>query len=381
VRAVGPKLVARFSCLADRCEDTCCQLWKIPIDEAHYHAMEAQLAPDVFALAVKKVGDPYARMVLGDDGFCRFLDDGLCSLHRQYGTAILPDACASYPRIGSLLGDLLEANLELSCPEATRLCLLGDDALEMEEIDPARAGRAERRQVLSEEAQAKHPELREFSATRAQVLSLLQKREYPLRSRLFFIAVLAERPELIEHLPQLHQQIENAPQDASLAATILVAILGARLASAVPRKFRSLVDDVLARDLREVGHVATGDTAADLKTLGGRKLLSLHRARPLADIDAYLERYCRHFFYGDWYLRSPSLLVHLNSLLIRLSAIRWLVQAHPLSRDNLPQAVVEVVYSLSRAVEHSDELAQTIRRALVETGTTTVAHAAALLKF
>jgi lysine-N-methylase len=346
--------------------------------------MERVLPPEVFQAAVKRAEKPYALMVLGDDGWCRFLENKLCSLHARFGSDVLGDACASYPRLGSILGDTLEGSLELSCPEAARLLLLAEDSMELEPIDPALTGRADRRQVLTAEAQAGDPELARFAEARAQVLSLLVRREFPLSSRLFFVAYYADKRAISDDLLQpLHDHFETASLDASLAATILIVILSARLATRVPPNFRKLVDAAVGADLAQVGTDPTGDAVADLRALGPRRLLSMHRARRFEDarIDAYLERYCRHFFHGDWYLRSPSLLVHLNSLLVRLCAIRWLLFAHPLARTDPARAAVEVVYSFSRAVEHSAELSQTIIRALTETQTTTVAHAATLLRF
>jgi hypothetical protein len=151
----------------------------------------------------------------------------------------------------------------------------------------------------------------------------------------------------------------------------------------VPPNFRRRLDSTVGGDLRHVGATPAGDTLADLRALGPGRLWSVHRARRFDDarIEAYLERYCRHFFHGDWYLRSPSLLVHLNSLLVRLAVLRWLLFAHPAVKTDPGAAAVEVVYSFSRAVEHSDELSQTIIRALTETKTTTIAHAATLLRF
>jgi hypothetical protein len=256
--------------------------------------------------------------------------------------------------------------------------------MEMETIDPSLTGRAERRQVLTEEAQAREPELAAFATRRAQVLSLLARREFPLASRLFFVAYFADRQSISDELLQpLHEQLQQATLDATLTATILIVILGARLATRVPPNFRRLLDSTVGGDLRHVGATPAGDTLADLRALGPGRLWSVHRARRFDDarIEAYLERYCRHFFHGDWYLRSPSLLVHLNSLLVRLAVLRWLLFAHPAVKTDPSAAAVEVVYSFSRAVEHSDELSQTIIRALTETKTTTIAHAATLLRF
>src|SRR3954453_6323517 len=102
--------------------------------------------------------------------------------------------------------------------------------MKMETIDPALTGRADRRQVLTAEAQAADPALREFAEVRAQVQALLTRREFPLASRLFFVAYYADRRHITgEHLPPLHRELQKASVDGLLASTILGVILAARL--------------------------------------------------------------------------------------------------------------------------------------------------------
>jgi lysine-N-methylase len=66
-----------------------------------------------------------------------WLDDGLCRIQAEQGEEALCDTCRNFPRLTHDYGDFLERDLELSCPEAARLILLGDDGLVEEEASSA----------------------------------------------------------------------------------------------------------------------------------------------------------------------------------------------------------------------------------------------------
>ena len=388
----GPKFLQQFACTADRCIDTCCQSWRIAVDEPHYRRLE-QLLPAERLSAVRPTGGtPFAVIQLDEHGFCPFLEDKLCSLHRDHGDAVLGNACASYPRSTSELHGEREATAELSCPEVARLCLLSPDAMELVPLSDGAGGRGTLRQRLAGE----HPWLRHFSDIRQLALALLGEREYPLASRLFFVAYLAHRlgawyhrdcadfdparidaeravMERPDTLAQLHSSLQAAPAKDPLAATILTVILSARLRSPAPRAFVRVMQETLRAEL---GEEASGDPSQDLTKLGAQRLDALHRARTTpARVDDLLEAYCKHHLYTEWYLKAPSLLIHLMGLFIRVAALRWLLLARP---DGDP---VEIVYSFSRTIEHNQALADEIARAVERTGMTTLAHAVSLLKF
>lgn len=60
--------------------------------------------------------------------YCVKFDNGLCSIHREYGSDFLGDACHFYPRVTRRLGDTAVMTAALSCPEVARLSLFADDA-------------------------------------------------------------------------------------------------------------------------------------------------------------------------------------------------------------------------------------------------------------
>lgn len=59
--------------------------------------------------------------------YCVKFDNGLCSIHRDYSADFLGDACHFYPRITRALNEQVVTSIALSCPEAARIMLHGDD--------------------------------------------------------------------------------------------------------------------------------------------------------------------------------------------------------------------------------------------------------------
>lgn len=70
--------------------------------------------------------------------FCVRFSDGICGIHRDYGTDFLGDACFFYPRTLRRLGDRVSMSGTLSCPEVARLALFSDDAFRDVPLAPAR---------------------------------------------------------------------------------------------------------------------------------------------------------------------------------------------------------------------------------------------------
>ena len=125
-----PAVYESFQCIAEACEDTCCEGWGISVDKATFEKYQGQPDGD---LGVKlqqlvRIQNPnndlaYASIQL-TDGRCPFFEDSLCSIQKQLGKDYLGHACASYPRILNTFDGQPERSLDLSCPEAARLVLL-----------------------------------------------------------------------------------------------------------------------------------------------------------------------------------------------------------------------------------------------------------------
>lgn len=144
-----PEYYEHFSCIADRCEDTCCAGWEIDIDDDSYNAY-MQVAGEFgkrLRASIKEYpaenGDAYERhgFKLKEGKRCSFLrEDGLCDMILALGEDALCDVCADTPRNFLEYGGAREISISPSCAEAGRL-IFGDSEpvkfLEREAEEPA----------------------------------------------------------------------------------------------------------------------------------------------------------------------------------------------------------------------------------------------------
>ncbi len=192
-----------FRCIGSDCEDTCCQGWNVPIDQAAYEKY-AHLPPsplrdlisrsvtlnEPVAGALAAPANPSAFAIIRTDAtnHCPLLTpDRLCRIHAELGPEMLSYTCSAYPRIVHEFGGIRLTALALSCPEAARLLLLTPDLLNPgSEPCPT--------DIAGESTKPIPPD---FLAIRQSVLWLVRLRSYPLWQRMFLLGLLCRRLDSI----------------------------------------------------------------------------------------------------------------------------------------------------------------------------------------
>ncbi len=120
-------VLSAFSCLGDKCEDTCCQGWSMQVDAPMLRHYREQ-APELVDAVEAAEESPWIMRKDAATGCCVKLEGGLCGIHKKYGDDFLGDACHFYPRATRKLGDSVLMTAAMSCPEVVRLMLAGDEA-------------------------------------------------------------------------------------------------------------------------------------------------------------------------------------------------------------------------------------------------------------
>lgn len=124
-----PEYYDLFRCVAGACPDSCCTEWAVDVDPeaaALYRALPGALG-DRLRAVLEDTEDGAAIMVI-EDGRCpMWRQDGLCRIHAELGHDALCQTCRDFPRLRHDYGSFVELGLELSCPEAARLILSGED--------------------------------------------------------------------------------------------------------------------------------------------------------------------------------------------------------------------------------------------------------------
>lgn len=131
-KVLVPDYFHNFSCIAQKCEETCCAGWYIAIDEVAYKKykkvkhpqMKKRLDKEIVTRKGATSKECVAKIKLKNNR-CAFLGkDNLCDIYTNLGESYLSETCRVYPRTINEVGETLEISLALSCPEAARQILL-----------------------------------------------------------------------------------------------------------------------------------------------------------------------------------------------------------------------------------------------------------------
>ena len=122
--SIYPTIYHEFQCKADQCENTCCQLWTIDIDEPtaeRYHSMTGSLGESLRqAITVDDEGSHF--IFSKAQPMCPLLNEkGLCKVVLELGEEGLCDTCHMHPRFYKYIEDLELCGVGLSCEASVEL--------------------------------------------------------------------------------------------------------------------------------------------------------------------------------------------------------------------------------------------------------------------
>ncbi len=203
-----PDYYEEFSCIADRCKDSCCIGWEIDIDEdtcAYYHGIPGAFG-DRLRGHMYVTEDKEHSFRLGEHGRCPFLNDkNLCDIITALGEEALSEVCTEYPRFSLYYGDVLQKCLSLSCEEVGRILFTReapvafvDYALEEPDwdSDDEDANQPDEEDGIweDEESQAYEAELVEkLYAAQLEIIALLQDRGQSIQNRIVKVLQYSEK--------------------------------------------------------------------------------------------------------------------------------------------------------------------------------------------
>lgn len=226
--ANSARYAEHFRCIGSACEDTCCQGWSVPVDEAAWNKFQAlpqsplQLLMTSSVVLTESPDIPtptvFGKLRMTAENQCPLLtEDRLCRIHAALGSQLLPHICDVYPRFISSHHGANETSLALSCPEAARLVLLTPNLLSLDPVSPARNPSLDEpaasldQAPLNPSVDSSHPR-QWFYPIRNTILDLVRNRADPFWQRLFRIGLLCRRLDAIP-APESHFNIEELLAD------------------------------------------------------------------------------------------------------------------------------------------------------------------------
>ena len=188
-----PSYYKDFSCIADRCPDTCCAGWAVVADEESlekYRNTAGAFGDKIRSvISVDEDGDTVFTPV---GNRCPFLlGNGLCEMYIELGHENLCRTCRQYPRHTTYFGARSETGISLSCPEAARIIMQSNDPITFES-----------------ETTLDFPQPTDIDAelyftlleARKKAIDILQNREFSIKSRICaFLAFSKKISPFVRH--------------------------------------------------------------------------------------------------------------------------------------------------------------------------------------
>lgn len=170
-----PNYYKEFSCIADKCEATCCAGWQIVVDEDSLKKYKKVTGP--FKQRIKDGVDFKEGVFYQNPGKrCAFLNQqNLCDMYTALGEDSFCETCRRYPRHIEEFENVREFTLSASCPEAARILLSQKEPVRFYEVEI---------EADEEEFDDYDPMVYEkLLEARGEMLKLLQNRNIPVKER------------------------------------------------------------------------------------------------------------------------------------------------------------------------------------------------------
>ena len=360
--------VQRFSCLAERCEDTCCKDWRISISERD-RGVSGQAQPLYENLIVKDAGG--YQIAKRPDGHCVALEGGRCKVHAQFGEQALSNICANFPRMFRLINGSLVKSASMGFPEITRLWLFGVDPFHLTEIQQDDFHLTDANNQAFEGLDAA-----DWYALVNAPLQLALAPEVSAEQALMRLFDMASRLSSLPHsgwaesLPTLMADYrQTAAQETPPAADPLVSVLmdilnGPNVPAALPQRvLGALADENRALLKPAYAELYRADVRATLEPIL-KRFIAAEMTRtgfPFISTTSAGQDYGLNL--AEWGA----------TLAIRTLTLRYLLLAHcDLTTQQAParDEIVELVYRFCRAASHSLATAseKALRQAISEGG-------------
>lgn len=404
--------MSNFQCLMGDCPNTCCKGWRVQVKKPEYKALKkvyskSKKTREIFRTFINRNKDPqanddlYAEIAMSKETkHCSFLkSDGACQVHSDYGVKYLPSVCETFPRNFSLFKDRTELYGDFACPEVTRLCLLDQQAFDMQALPkeklPQRKIYAQYIWNESDGYNLYYNDIKHF------ILDFLKHDEISIEERCFYINCLAT--SLSEHYykgcnkdiltflqttitqfqsePSLRQAksiYDSCPKGNSEALLTLISVartaqqLGANHSTGCFEEVMENCFRAISQHVPELEKYLSYNTEIPPECY--QNLIRFYSGQLSEStsinnrISLYLKNYSLNYWAKQSFTNQDNLTIYTSHWIITIAIIKVLLFTHPkwndillLSKTDESQAIalmddliVDIVYRFSRGFEHKE---------------------------
>jgi len=393
-----PSSFLNFSCLGDKCEDTCCRDWEVKLDKKHFDLLNVAMSKDESEKSMFEQyvhfnensitsDHDYAFIRMGVNGYCAMLDDkGLCSIHAKHGVSVLGNVCTMFPRVISRCGNTAELSGALSCPEVVRNCIDDKTPLKFKRFKPTELPRS-KNYPIKREVSFKDDDFysNNFKFVREKMMSVIANEDYELETRLYVLANLTDKISVFYHkgceastdvmlvtavntlidnaqVKKLDCQIKDYNCESSLGIVVAHSILSIKLQQANEENTSKIYEKIIKK------YSVLNDNAAEILAEELNKINIDTESQNY--INKSITRYILNCLFREWFVSMPDPFVYTQMLLVRISMLRILIYLHigneKLELHQLKQKIVYIMYNFARNIDQNLDFLNVVYNALSE---------------
>jgi len=352
-----PNYYKEFSCIADKCEATCCAGWQIVVDEEalkKYKKVSGE-----FKQRIKEGVDFKEGVFYQNPGKrCAFLNEqNLCDMYTALGEEAFCETCRRYPRHIEEFENVREFTLSASCPEAARILLSQKEPMQFYDVEIDAD-----EEVFDDYDPMVYEKLLE---ARGEMLSFLQNRSFLITERAAGLWDFIE--EFQEKMDEGTLFADTAVYDGLVPRNPETSYEEAKALFALLHNLEFLADD-WEETLLETEHSLYGKDEEYYRKI--KENFGVWKEKEFPDWDIMLEQLLVYFIYTyfcgavyDEYVASKVKMAVCSVFYIEEMAMAlWIKNG---KRLNLSE-FTKIVYRYSRELEHSDENLITMDRIMEE---------------
>jgi len=186
-----------FRCIADQCPYTCCQEWRIAVDEKTFQnwkglklnsvERDGERQPEITLCDCVKKEETGKIIKLGKDKKCPFLNEKkLCKIVLELGEDHLSETCTTFPRLVNTFEDRTEYSLDPGCPAVIDLLSQDSKVIPLLNDTPLINGMPLiKGMTLGEESNSHNLTL--LYSVREMIFTILEEKDYLLTERMMII--------------------------------------------------------------------------------------------------------------------------------------------------------------------------------------------------
>lgn len=399
MKILQPYYYTDFKCIAEKCKDSCCIGWRVPIDKKSfikYEKVKGKFANTLNNNIRKNDKIPndfeYGQMILNnDDKRCKFLNcNNLCDIYINLGEEYLCYTCSVFPRTIRKYGDIIEKNLELSCPKVSEELINKTEPFSFEMIEDSSINQVEIKSIIEKEYDKELHNLlweaRNFS------IYIAQNNEIPLWKRLLLIKLAEERFQYLidsKNYVTEYNEIEKIKQEIINQSSVSFEFLNVNNEVKIRILSGILHIDIIRNSQNQVFQkILSNYNEFIKKTQNENMQLKLEETRIefekyFEDKEYILENYIVYILYSTYMrvLITKDINKEIIRLMISYSIIKmflistWIKNDYELTNEEIR----DILYSTSRNLEHNEELIKAVYFVMKEQGLDSISNLASMI--